>query len=57
LRVVVARRVVRLGAGPLARLSASICTAISNVMSSAVWPRGIVTFVVPSVTYAPNGRP
>jgi hypothetical protein len=27
------------GAGPFARLSASICTAISNVMSSASAPR------------------
>src|SRR5690606_19020698 len=44
----------RLGAGPLARLSASICTATSKVMSSGVWPRGMVTFVSPSVTYAPK---
>src|SRR5690606_32738066 len=40
----------RLGAGPFARLSASICTATSKVMSAGVCPRGMVTFVSPSVT-------
>lgn len=36
-------------AGPLARLSARSSTARSGVSDSTVSPRGIVTFVVPSV--------
>ena len=38
-------------AGPLARLSASSCTARSKSISSTVSPRGIVALVSPSVTY------
>src|SRR5690606_27999509 len=41
-------------AGPFARLSARSCTARSKSTSSTVSPRGIVAFVVPSVTYGPN---
>ena len=38
------------GAGPFARLSASICTASANSTASGSCPRGTVTFVTPSVT-------
>ena len=41
-------------AGPLARLSASSCTARSKSTSSTVSPRGIVALVSPSVTYGPK---
>src|SRR5690606_18902087 len=41
-------------AGPLARLSASSCTARSKSISSTVSPRGMVALVTPSVTYAPK---
>src|SRR5690606_26825228 len=41
-------------AGPLARLSASSCTARSKSTSSTVSPRGMVALVTPSVTYAPK---
>lgn len=37
-------------AGPLARLSASSCTARAKSISSTDSPRGIVAFVSPSVT-------
>ena len=49
-RFAVVVRLARGAAGPLSRLICSSSAARSNVMSSTDSPRGIVAFVVPSVT-------